>query len=452
MQDQNLLTVGSVPKKMLLFAIPIFFSNLFQQLYNAADSLIVGNFIGEQALAAVGSSGSLIMLLIGFVNGMALGAGVLIAQLYGAQDRERLERAVHTTVAMGLACGIALTVLGVALSPQILRWMGTPEDVMSSSVLYFRVYFLGCSAVVLYNIGAGILQSVGDSRSPMKYLILSSIVNVVLDLLFVAVLGFGVGSAALATVISQVVSAFLAFRKLSLTQEAYGVRWRQVRFDLPMLRRVVGLGIPSGVQNSVIALANVIVQSNINVFGSAAMAGCGAHAKVEGFAFLPITCFALALSTFVSQNIGAQRYDRVRKGIRFGLLCSPLLAEVIGVIIFFLSPVFVSAFNNQPEVIAYGVNYARTVALFYFLLAFSHCCAGILRGMGRPIIPMAIMLLIWCALRITYITVTVRIFPTIQVVYWAYPLTWGISSLLFAFCLTKLKFPPMEEIPQAEGY
>ena len=451
MQDQNLLTVGSVPKKMLLFAIPIFFSNLFQQLYNAADSLIVGNFIGEQALAAVGSSGSLIMLLIGFVNGMALGAGVLIAQLYGAQDRERLERAVHTTVAMGLACGIALTVLGVALSPQILRWMGTPEDVMSSSVLYFRVYFLGCSAVVLYNIGAGILQSVGDSRSPMKYLILSSIVNVVLDLLFVAVLGFGVGSAALATVISQVVSAFLAFRKLSLTQEAYGVRWRQVRFDLPMLRRVVGLGIPSGVQNSVIALANVIVQSNINAFGSAAMAGCGAHAKVEGFAFLPIACFALALSTFVSQNIGAQRYDRVRKGIRFGLLCSPLLAEVIGVIIFFLSPVFVSAFNNQPEVIAYGVNYARTVALFYFLLAFSHCCAGILRGMGRPIIPMAIMLLIWCALRITYITVTVRIFPTIQVVYWAYPLTWGISSLLFAFCLTKLKFPPMEEIPQAEG-
>ena len=436
---------------MLLFAIPIFFSNLFQQLYNAADSLIVGNFIGEQALAAVGSSGSLIMLLIGFVNGMALGAGVLIAQLYGAQDRERLERAVHTTVAMGLACGIALTVLGVALSPQILRWMGTPEDVMSSSVLYFRVYFLGCSAVVLYNIGAGILQSVGDSRSPMKYLILSSIVNVVLDLLFVAVLGFGVGSAALATVISQVVSAFLAFRKLSLTQEAYGVRWRQVRFDLPMLRRVVGLGIPSGVQNSVIALANVIVQSNINAFGSAAMAGCGAHAKVEGFAFLPIACFALALSTFVSQNIGAQRYDRVRKGIRFGLLCSPLLAEVIGVIIFFLSPVFVSAFNNQPEVIAYGVNYARTVALFYFLLAFSHCCAGILRGMGRPIIPMAIMLLIWCALRITYITVTVRIFPTIQVVYWAYPLTWGISSLLFAFCLTKLKFPPMEEIPQAEG-
>ena len=447
MQDHNLLTVGSVPKKMLLFAIPIFLSNLFQQLYNAADSLIVGNFIGEQALAAVGSSGSLIMLLIGFINGMALGAGVLIAQLYGAQDAKRLERAVHTTVALGIGCGVVLTVLGVALSPQILRWMGTPEDVMSSSVLYFRVYFLGCSAVVLYNIGAGILQSVGDSRSPMKYLIISSAVNVVLDLFFVAVLKQGVGSAALATVISQVVSAVLAFRKLGRTKEAYGVRWRQVRFDLPMLQRVVGLGIPSGVQNSVIALANVIVQSNINAFGSAAMAGCGAHAKVEGFAFLPITCFALALSTFVSQNIGAQRYDRVRKGIRFGLLCSPLLAEGIGVVIFLLSPVFVSAFNHQPEVVAYGVNYARTVALFYFLLAFSHCCAGILRGMGRPIIPMAIMLAIWCALRITYITVTVRIFPTIQVVYWAYPLTWGISSLLFAFCLTRLKFPPMEEVP-----
>lgn len=441
--DQNLLTVGSVPRKMLTFALPIFLSNLFQQLYNAVDSLIVGKFIGEQALAAVSSSGSLIMLLTGFINGLSMGAGVLIARFYGAGDDDHVERAVHTTVALGIAAGCILTVLGVLLSPQILRWIGTPADVIQNSILYFRIYFLGCSAVVLYNMAASILQSVGDSRSPMKYLILASLTNVALDLLFVALLDLGVGSAAMATIISQILSASLALGRLTRTDRSYRIRWRRVRFEGVMLRQVVTLGVPSGVQNSVVSLANVIVQANINAFGSSAMAGCGAYSKIEGFAFLPVACFALALSTFVSQNIGAQRYDRVRAGMKFGLLCSPILAECIGVGIFFLSPVLVSAFNNQPEVVAFGVNYAHTVSLFYCLLAFSHCCAGIMRGMGRPIVPMTIMLSVWCALRITYITLTVRAIPSIQVVYWAYPLTWTISSILFVFCLSKLRFPPM---------
>ena len=206
-----------------------------------------------------------------------------------------------------------------------------------------------------------------------------------------------------------------------------------------MLRQVVYLGIPSGVQNSVISLANVIVQANINAFGSAAMAG--AYSKIEGFAFLPVSCFSMALATFVSQNIGARRYDRVRSGIRFGLLCSPLLAEAIGLGIFVLSPLLVAAFNSSPEVIAYGVADARTVSLFYFLLAFSHCCAGILRGTGRPIIPMAIMLATWCALRIAYITAVTHFIPDIRVIYWAYPLTWFLGGLLFAVCLLRLRFP-----------
>ena len=430
---------------MLTFALPIFLSNLFQQLYNAVDSLIVGKFIGQQALAAVSSSGSLIMLLVGFINGLSMGAGVLIARYYGAQDDSHVERAVHTTVALGVAAGGILTVLGVILTPQILRWIGTPSDVIDNSILYFRIYFLGSSAVVLYNMAASILQSVGDSRSPMKYLIAASLTNVALDLLFVAVFRMGVGSAALATILSQILSAGLALVRLTRTERSYRICWRRVRFEGDMLRQVVTLGVPSGVQNSVISLANVIVQANINAFGSAAMAGCGAYSKIEGFAFLPVSCFALALSTFVSQNIGARRYDRVRAGMKFGLLCSPILAECIGVGIFFLSPVLIAAFNNQPEVVAFGVNYAHTVSLFYFLLAFSHCCAGILRGMGRPIVPMAIMLSVWCALRITYITLTVRVIPQIQVVYWAYPLTWGISSLLFLFCLTRLRFPPTSE-------
>ena len=444
------LTSGSVAKGMLVFAIPIFFSNLFQQLYNAVDSLIVGNFLGGDALAAVGSSGSLIFLLTGFVNGVSLGAGVLVARHYGAKDDTALRRAVHTTVALGLAAGVALSVIGVLLTPQILRWMDTPEEVLPNSIIYFRVYFMGSLSVVMYNVGASILQSVGDSRSPMRYLIIASILNVILDLWFIAGLHMGVGGAALATILSQTVSAVLALRKLMLTPEAYGVRWREVRFHPATLRAVVAQGVPSGVQNSVISIANVIVQANINAFGAQAMAGCGAYSKVEGFAFLPVTCFSMALATFVSQNIGAGRYDRVRQGMRFGLICSPLLAECIGLFIFTFSPQLIGAFNNEPQVVAYGVADAHTVALFYCLLAFSHCCAGILRGMGRPIIPMTIMLSIWCVLRICYITIAVRLIPDIHMVYWAYPITWIISSLLLALCLTRLRFPPMTVQPEKE--
>ncbi len=440
-KGQVSLTEGSVAKGMLVFAIPIFFSNLFQQLYNAVDSLIVGNFLGGNALAAVGSSGSLIFLLTGFVNGVSLGAGVLIARHYGAKDSEALKRTVHTTVALGIAASVVLTVLGVLFTPQILRWMGTPEDVFVNSVVYFRVYFLGSTAVVLYNIGASILQSVGNSRSPMYYLIAASLLNVVLDLLFIGVFHFGVGAAALATIISQAASAFLAFRKLTLSREDYGVRWRQVRFHGATLRAVVAQGVPSGVQNSVISLANVIVQANINSFGAQAMAGCGAYSKIEGFAFLPVTCFSMALATFVSQNIGAAKLDRVRKGMRFGLITSPLLAEGIGLAIFGLAPLLIGAFNNEPDVIAFGVQQARTVALFYCLLAFSHCCAGILRGLGRPTVPMVVMLAIWCALRITYITVVLRLIPNIGVIFWAYPLTWSISSALFAWYLAHCPLP-----------
>ena len=440
-KTQVSLTQGSVAKGMLTFAVPIFLSNLFQQLYNAVDSLIVGNFLGEHALAAVGSSGSLIFLLTGFVNGVSLGAGVLVARYFGAKDDEALRKAVHTTVALGLAAGAALTVIGVALSPQILRWMGTPDDVIGNSIVYFRVYFMGCIAVVLYNVGASILQSVGDSRSPMLYLIAASVLNVVLDLLFVAGFHMGVGSAAFATILSQILSAALAFRKLGKATGAYAVRWRQVRFDAPTLRAVVAQGLPSGVQNSVISLANVIVQANINAFGAQAMAGCAAYSKVEGFAFLPVTCFSMALATFVSQNIGARQPGRVRRGMKFGILSSAALAEVIGVAIFALSPFLIAAFNSEPEVVAYGVRQARTAALFYCLLAFSHCCAGILRGLGRPVVPMAVMLAVWCVLRISYIMVAVRILPEIGVIFWAYPLTWGISSLLFGWYLAHATLP-----------
>lgn len=446
--SQVLLTEGSIPKKMLLFALPIFLSNLFQQLYNAADSLIVGNFIGKTALAAVGSSGNLIFLLVGFANGVAMGAGVLIAHCFGAKDDLSLERAVHTTVAVGLAGSAILTVLGVTLTPLILRWMGTPADVLGSSIAYFRIYTAGITSVILYNMGAAILQSVGDSRSPMRYLIIASLLNVALDLLFVAGMGCGVASAALATILSQTVSAVLVFRKLMSCRQPYQVRVRRIRFEKKTFGKVMALGIPSGVQNSIIAFANVVVQSKINAFGASAMAGCGAYSKVEGFAFLPITCFAMALATFVSQNIGAGEYGRVRAGTRFGILCSTLLAEGIGVAMFALAPWLIGFFSSNPTVIRYGIGDARTVALFYFLLAFSHCCAGILRGMGRPVVPMTVMLFIWCGLRLAYITSALHFFSSIRVIWWAYPLTWAVSGVIFTVYLLHTRIPG-EQLPDA---
>lgn len=425
------MTEGPIWKGLISFAVPIFLGNLFQQLYNTADTLIVGNFIGKEALAAVSSSGNLIFMLVGFLNGMAMGAGVLIAKYYGAKDEERMRTAIHTDLAFALAAGLLLTVVGVLLTPQILRWMGTPENVLPNSIAYFRTYFYGSVAVFLYNISTGILQAVGDSRHPLYYLILSSAINVALDLLFVAVFRWGVASAAAATVISQAVSAALCLLQLTRTKEVYRVELRRIRFDMPMLRQIIRFGLPSGVQNSVIGFANVMVQANINAFGDTAMAGCGSYSKIEGFAFLPVTCFSMGLATFVSQNLGARQHERVKKGARFGTLCSMGMAEVIGVLIWTLAPFLIALFNSDPEVVAYGVREARVISLFYCLLALNHCMAGILRGAGKATVPMAIMLACWCVFRVAYITVMVWAWKDILVIFTAYPVTWSISAVLF---------------------
>ena len=453
MQDKKpttLMTEGVIWKKIIAFAVPIFFGNLFQQLYNTADSLIVGNFVGSDALAAVSSSGNLIFLMVGFFSGIAMGAGVVIARYYGARSTQEVSLAVHTLVAFGLAAGVALTVAGVMATPQILIWMGTPETVFPKSVLYFRIYFAGSLGFVMYNVFVGILQSVGDSKHPLIYLIISSITNVLLDLLFIAVFGMGVGAAALATILSQFASALLCLWRLMRTNEEYRIELRKIRFDGNMMRQVISNGLPAGGQNSIIALANVVVQSNINVFGMTAVAGCGAYSKIEGFGFLPITCFALSMTTFISQNLGAKEYGRVKKGARFGIFCCIITAEIVGICIYIFIPSLIGAFDSNPEVILYGTTQARTVTLFYFLLAFSHCLAGIFRGAGKSMVPMVVMLAFWCVVRISYITIAVRIVPVIRTVFWAYPLTWSLSSIFFLIYYLKADwihgFEPKGEI------
>ena len=430
------MTEGSVWRHIVRFAIPLFWGNLFQQMYNLVDSLIVGNFLGSDALAAVSSSGSIVFLLVGLFNGVFTGASVVIARYFGARDEKRMSIAVHTTVAFGLAAGAIITVIGSLLVPQLLQWMGTPESVMPNSIRYFRTYFYGVVFIVLYNTANGIFQAVGDSRHPLYYLIISSILNVVLDLLFVGPFKMGVEGAALATVISQAASAALGFRRLMHVAAPYRVYPKKVRFHLPTLRKLLSMGLPAGLQNSIISIANVFVQASINLFGAMAMAGCGAYSRIEGFAFLPVNCFGLALATFIGQNLGAKEYVRARQGARFGVVSSMVLSECMGVLIYVFSPFLIALFNSDPQVVYYGVLQARTGSLFYCLMACTHGFAAVLRGAGRSIVPMLVMMVCWCFIRVSYILLIARASGNIQMVFWAYPITWSLSTIcLFVYYL-----------------
>lgn len=431
MSTENTLTNGPIFRGLLSFALPILIGQVFQQLYNTADAIIVGQFLSDQEYAAVSSSGTLIFLLIGLFVGISAGAGVVIARYYGAQDHEKLHTAVHTTAAFGLIAGAILTLFGMGFTPQILRLMSTPENVLGYSIEYFRTYFAGAMGISLYNLLRGILQAAGDSKRPLYYLIASSLINIALDLLFIGGFRWGVWSAALATAISQCFSAVLCLVRLVRVQEPYRIELRAVRLERRMFAEVLRNGVPSGIQNSIIGFANVVVQSNINAFGDIAVAGCGTYAKLEGFAFLPINCITMALTTFVSQNLGAGKPERVRKGSTLGILCSIVMAEMIGGLLLWFGEPLMRLFTSNPDAIAVGMTQIRIEALFFFALAFSHCIAAILRGAGSPITPMLVMLGVWCILRVTYISVMVPLFQDIRVVFTAYPLTWCTSSVIF---------------------
>ena len=425
------MTEGNTYSLMLGFALPTLLSEVFQQLYNTADAFIVGKCLGTSALAAVTSSGTLIFLLVSFFIGMSMGAGVVISRYFGAKKEDEVSRAIHTVLAFGIVSGILLTVVGVAFTPTFLKWMQTDPEVMPQAVEYFRYYFLGAMALVLYNICRSIINALGDSRRPLYYLIFSSLLNIVLDVLFLGVFGWGVWSAAAATVLSQMASVVFCMAYLLQKGNIFTVDLRKIRFHRDMLFEIVRYGLPSGVQNSVIAFANVIVQSQINSFGKLAMAAYGTHAKIEGFAFLPITSFNMACTTLISQNLGAKQYDRAKSGARFSIFAAVFLAEAIGVCYFIFAPAFIGFFDQTPGVIAFGVQQARTVALFYCLLAFSHSVAAVCRGAGKAFVPMCVMLSVWCVVRILYIIIVMRLTGEIRYIYWAYPLTWGISSVIY---------------------
>ena len=350
-----LMTEGVIWKQLVIFSIPLLIGNLFQQLYNTVDSIVVGQFIGSEALAAVGSSTPLINLIIGMFMGIAVGSGVIISQYYGAKSEDKMGWAVHTSIALSIIGGILLSVVGIVFSPSILRLMKTPPEVLDTSVLYFRIYFLGSLFNLLYNMGAGILQAVGDSRRPLIFLCISSVTNIVLDLLFVAGFHMGVDGVAWATIISQFVSAVLVMSALMRTKDIYRLELRKIKIDKRMMKRILRLGIPSGIQQSIISLSNVVVQANVNIFGSTVMAGFGAYNKVDGFVVLPMQSFCMAATTFTGQNIGAGKPERIREGIKQGMIICVSVSALISLLLFFESERVLSIFSSDPGVIHNGM-------------------------------------------------------------------------------------------------
>lgn len=431
-KNRGLMTEGVIWKEILLFSIPLLLGNLFQQLYNAVDSVVVGNYIGAQALAAVGSSAPVINLLVSFFMGLAVGAGVIISRYFGARKKEELHIAVHTSLALTFAAGLVMTLIGVLISPYVLQWVGTPSDVMESSVLYLRIYFLGILSVMVYNMGSGILRAVGDSRNPLYFLIVSSVTNIILDMLFVIVFHMGIAGVGWATLIAQTISAVLTMLLLMRTKEEYQVKLKHIRFHKHMLYEIVRLGLPSGLQNAIVSFSNVIVQSNINAFGSLAMAGCGSYTKIDGFAILPVMSYSMALTTFTGQNMGAKKYDRVNQGAKTGILMSVITIVCISALLLMLGPNVLAIFSSDPTVINYGLYMMHVLAPGYIFLAISHAFNGIIRGAGITTVPMIVMVTCWCGLRMAWILTSVPLFHDIGVVFMGWPLTW-IASALWLF-------------------
>lgn len=432
------LTTGSITKGLIRFAVPLFLGQLLQQLYNMADAWVVGNFADNDAFAAVSSVGSLIFLIVGFFNGVAIGGGVVISRYFGAKDHEKLQNAIHADFLFGLLSSVLATAVGLWLVPDILALMNTPASVLPHSLTYFRIYFAGVSTVILYNICMAIMRALGDSLHPLYYLIFSSLVNVALDLLFVAGLHWGVGGAAVATVLAQGLSVLLCLvRMCRVPDETTRLDFRKLRVHGGIMGQVIRQGLPTGVQNSVISIGNIVIQANINAFGAYAMSGQGAYARIEGLVFLPIMSMSMALPTFISQNLGAKKYDRAKKGAAFGILSGMILAEAVGVLMYAGAPYALRFFVDSAQAVEFGVIHSRTVAPFFFLLAFSHCAAGVMRGCGKSVVPMVTMLAFWCGVRIVYVTLAVPVFPVFRTISWAYPLTWSLSSLVFLAFLFK---------------
>ena len=439
-QKTILMTEGVIWRQILLFSIPLILGNLLQQMYNTMDSVIVGNFVGSDALAAVGASSSLLYLLIAFSTGAATGAGVVVAQLYGAGDEKKVQDAVHTALGIAVVLGLILTVVGIVVSPKLLEWMNTPEDIMDQSVEYLRIYFAGVVFNVIYNMAAGILNAVGNSKRSLLYLGIASFLNIGLDIFFIAILKMGVAGAAIATDICQLISSILILGFLVKVPDKYRVTVKKIRVHKHMAKRIIQIGLPSGIQNMVISLSNVLVQTGVNGFGTSAVAGFSAYLKVDGFNILPVMSFSMAATTFTGQNYGAGKMDRVKRGMWVTVAMSMIYTITTGFLLLTFAEPIISIFTSDANVIAYGVLATKYFCPFYFLLGLMHSLAGTVRGTGKTIPPMVIILLALCVFRIIWVQFAVPSFESIRGIYLVYPLSWFIGAVLMSLYTWKGKW------------
>lgn len=423
-------TQGSIFGGLIEFSIPLLLGLIFQQLYNTVDTLVVGNYVGKVALAAVGSTTPIINTLIGIFSGFSMGANVIVSQYYGANDKESVQEAVNTSILMSFFFSVVITLVGIFSSPVMLKLMDTPDDVIHDASVYLEIYFAGATGLVFYNMGSGILRAVGDSRRPLFFLVFSAVVNTVLDLVFVIDFNMGVAGVAWATVIAQILSSILVIVVLSRTSGPYRISWNKMRLNKPLLESIIKIGLPSSIQQGVTAFSNVFVQGYINKFGSAFMAGYSAYGKIDAIALLPMQAIAMGCTTFVGQNIGAGKIKRAKKGINISLILSIVSTVILLIPLIIFAEEAIMIFNSEPDVIYYGTLYMRLVSPFYILSCINQVYAGALRGAGDTRAPMIIMLGSFVVFRQIYLYAVSHIFPNnFYPILFAYPAGWAVCSL-----------------------
>ena len=440
-QDQGIdMLHGPLAGKIILFSIPIMISGILQLLFNAADIIVVGRFAGSNALAAVGSNGSLINLLVNLLVGLSVGSAVAVAFYYGASDTRQLNETIHTSVALSLIGGLASGTLGFCFSPILLKWMGTPENIIDQAALYLKIYFLGIPAMSAYNFGSAILRSLGDTKRPLYYLIVGGVVNVVLNMILVAGFGLDVAGVAIATVVSQAISAFLTLRHMMQMDEEVRLQWKNVRITGSKLARIARIGIPAGLQSTIFSLSNVLIQSSVNSFGELAVAGNSAAANIEGFIYIAMNSFYHAAQTFTSQNMGGKKYDRINKVFVNCVIMVTITGLVLGnVLYYFGRPLLNIYLPGNDAAIDFGITRMSIISVTYFLCGIMEVLSGMLRGMGESVMPMAVSLVGSCILRIVWIYTVFASHRTLSALYLSYPVSWIVTESVHFLCYLRVK-------------
>lgn len=426
------MTEGNITRHIISFALPLLIGNLFQQLYNTVDTWVVGNYVSNEAYSAVGTVGPIINMLIGFFLGLSSGAGVVISQYYGARQHDKVQETVHTAILMTLIIGVVFTAIGIVMIPLMLKLINMPATVIGEATTYLSIYFAGLLGLMLYNIGAGILRAVGDSRRPFYFLVVCAVLNTVLDLLFVLVFHMGVAGVALATILSQAISAILILITLIRADSCIHLDIRKLKIHFPMLKKIFKVGIPAALQMAITSFSNIFVQSYINFFGENCMSGWTTYAKVDQLLFLPMQSISLASTTFMGQNLGKNQVQRARKGVTVSLLLAIASTVVLMIPVLLFSPQIVAFFNDKPEVVEYGSMLLRWLSPFYILCCFNQIYSGALRGAGNTRAPMIIMLTSFVAFRQIYLFAMSQICNEIIPIAMSYPAGWLLCSLLTA--------------------